>query len=211
MIFRIYLHYFMCMSVFLKYASVCHVYAWCSKSSKEGIRFPKTEVADGCESPHEWWESSLPLQKQVLLTPELIQPLILLSKIYFLWFFNHAYIVYVYVHMSLASFEVGPWTRVSEPMELSIQKVMRRLASVLETELRSSGRAAGAFFMCVNVCTHACMHACMDTDTCVSAGTQRLRKRVLDLLQLQGVVNHSIWVLRAKSGSSARAVSSLNH
>lgn len=44
---------------------------WCPKTPEEGIRFPGTEVTDGCESPWGWWELNLGLlQKPVFLTTE---------------------------------------------------------------------------------------------------------------------------------------------
>lgn len=45
--------------------SVCHVHAWCLQSPEEGIRFPRTRVADGCELACGCWESnSGPLEEQ---------------------------------------------------------------------------------------------------------------------------------------------------
>ena len=45
----------------------------CSWTSEEGIRFPGTEYADGCESGHEFWELNPgPLKEQpVCLITEL--------------------------------------------------------------------------------------------------------------------------------------------
>jgi len=52
------------------------------------------------------------------------------------------------------------------------------------------------------------MHACVPERSYADAiGSQQ---RVLDLLEVQAVVNHPVWVLRMETSSFARAVSTLN-
>ena len=61
------------MSVLPECMSEYHLYIWCLCRSEEGIGFPGTGVADGCEPLCGCWESNLgPLEEQqVLLTTEL--------------------------------------------------------------------------------------------------------------------------------------------
>lgn len=60
------------MSAFPTYITACHLYVWCSRKSKEGIKFPETKPTRSCGPPCSSWQSNQnPLEEWPLLTTEL--------------------------------------------------------------------------------------------------------------------------------------------
>lgn len=91
---------------------MCHVCAWCTWNSKEGIRSPASEVTKGDESP--CWEQNLYLvqEQRVLLSAE---PSLKPIYLFFNWYENIAidhiywilYDILKYIHVYCIMFKVG--------------------------------------------------------------------------------------------------------